>query len=196
MTAVAGSLVAGCAPPSDNPTANPSGSTPPASSSVPADAERLLARYGLAGMTAVEIIDHLDRLAVTERPADLRASVRPDKLVISAGAEEFTLDLPADRFYLSVAPYLDRTHECFYHSLTTCKGELAARDVVITVVAETSGKVLVDETRASFDNGFVGLWLPRDIEGTLRISYGGKAGETTIATGGKAPTCLTTLRLA
>ena len=119
-----------------------------------------------------------------------------DDRLAKKAENEFTLDLPADRFHLSVAPYLDRTHECFYHSLTTCKAELAARDVVITVVAETSGKVLVDETRASFDNGFVGLWLPRDIEGTLRISYGGKAGETTIATGGKAPTCLTTLRLA
>ena len=54
---------------------------------------------------------------------------------------------------------------------------------------------LADEVRTTFANGFTGFWLPRDIDGTLRVTYGGKSGETAISTAAKAPTCLTTLRL-
>jgi hypothetical protein len=167
-----------------------------AASSMPAEAEPLMARYGLDGMDTVQVIDHLDRLGGDDRPADLMASVRPGELVVTSGKEELSLDIPDDRFYLSVAPYVDETHECFYHSLTTCKGELASEKVKVRLVDETTGKVLVDGTRTTFDNGFVGLWLPRDIEGTLRVTYDGKVGEVDIATDDKAPTCLTTLRLA
>ncbi|GAB2933884.1 hypothetical protein GCM10027280_22150 [Micromonospora polyrhachis] len=144
----------------------------------------------------MEVIDQLDRLDLQQRPADLKASVRPSELMVSAGGQEHSLALPGDRFYLSVAPYVQRTHECFYHSLTTCKGELAGVEVQVRVVDDASGKVLVDEVSTTFANGFVGFWLPRGITGTLRIASGGKVGETTISTGPEAPTCLTTLRLA
>ncbi|MDP9822944.1 hypothetical protein J2S59_002753 [Nocardioides massiliensis] len=72
--------------------------------------------------------------------------------------------MPEDRFYLAVAPYVDQTHECFYHSLTTCLGELDSADVRVKIVDEANDEVLVDEVRTTFDNGFLGFWLPRDIE--------------------------------
>ena len=109
-----------------------------APASVPADAESLLRQYGLDGMGTKQVINHLDRLGGEERPADLMASVRPRGLVVSSGKKEITLDIPDDRFYLSVAPYVDQTHECFYHSLTTCKGELVSKDVRLEIVDETN----------------------------------------------------------
>lgn len=159
-------------------------------------AEEILARYDLDGLDAVEIVEHLDRLGADERPADLMASVRPDELVLSSGREELSLDIPGDRFYVSVAPYVDQTHDCFYHSLTTCQGELVSKDVRVQVLDEASGEVLVDETRTTFENGFVGLWLPRDIEGTVRVTHDGRVGEVDFATDAEAPTCVTTLQLA
>jgi hypothetical protein len=66
--------------------------------------------------------------------------------------------------------------------------------VRVQIVDETNDKVLVDETRTTFENGFTGFWLPRNIEGTLRVTYDGKAGETDFATDQNAPTCLTTLQ--
>lgn len=167
----------------------PKSSTPSSTS-----AEPLLAEHGLDGMGTVEIIDHLDRLGGAERPADMMASVRPAELVLSAGDDEFSLEIPDNQFYLSVAPFVEQTHDCFHHSLTTCAGELAAEDVLVEIVDE-DGKVLVDETRTTFENGFTGFWLPRDIEGTLRVTYDGKTGETEFATDEEAPTCLTTLQL-
>ena len=159
-------------------------------------AQPILAAYGLEGMDAVEVIDRLDRLGGADRPSDLMVSVRPDGLQLATGDEETSLPIPEDRFYLSVAPYVDQTHDCFYHSLTTCQGELGEQSVDVKIVDTATGEVLVDETRTTFANGFVGFWLPRDVEGTLEVGYDGKVGRTAISTDDDAPTCLTTLHLA
>lgn len=193
VAAMSALLLAGCTTEDGDATA--SSAAPSAATSAAGGAEALLAAHDLAGRTTVEIIDQLDRLSVAERPATLRASVRPHELLVSDGPQEFRLPIPEDRFYLSVAPYVDRTHECFHHSLTTCKGELGAETVQVKVVDETNGQVLVDEARTVFDNGFVGFWLPRSVEGTLRVTHDGRTGETKFATTEEAPTCLTTLRL-
>lgn len=182
----------GCGSSADDP-------TPPGAGSSPAG-EPLLAEFDLDGLDAVQIVDRLDRLGGSDRPADLLASVRPGELQLTAtadGAEdELVLPIPDDRFYLSVAPYVDQTHECFYHSLTTCQGELGGKRISVQIVDETHGTVLVDGPQTVFDNGFVGFWLPRDIEGTLRISYDGDQAETSFGTGEDDPTCLTTVKLA
>jgi hypothetical protein len=192
-------LLAGCAGQDDTTTSAPTpttrSATESAASAVP-EAAPLLAEYDLQDMDSVEVIDHLDRLGGKDRPTDLMASVRPDELQLTTGKEEVSLPIPEDRFYLSVAPYLDQTHDCFYHSLTTCQGELGQKDVEVKIVDTATGEVLVEETRTTFANGFVGFWLPRNIEGTLEVAYDGKVGRTEISTGQDAPTCLTTLQLA
>lgn len=189
--AVAALLLSGCATSDRSPDAASRSTT----TAAPVPAAALLAEYDLTGMDVQQVVDHLDRLGGPDRPTALTASVRPGELQLSAGGEKASMPIPADRFYLSVAPYLHTTHECFYHSLTTCKGELGGKPVRVLITDETHGTVLVDATRTTFANGFVGFWLPRDIKGTLRISYDGRSAETDIATGPKAPTCLTTLKL-
>ncbi|KAE8763501.1 CueP family metal-binding protein [Georgenia thermotolerans] len=167
----------------------------PATTAEATDAD-FLAAHDLAGMDAPDIIDHLDELDVAERPTDLMASVRPSELVLSDDQREVTLPLPEDRFYLSVAPYVDQTHDCFYHSLTTCLGELGGEDVQVRIVDDATGEVLVDEQATTFDNGFVGFWLPREIEGTVEVTYGELSGEADVVTTEDGATCMTTLQLA
>ncbi|WP_030174039.1 CueP family metal-binding protein [Spirillospora albida] len=190
-TAASALLLAGCAASTDETATAPGTARSAPATGGPAP----LAAYGLAGKSAVEVIDHLDRMGLQERPADLRASVRPGELVVSNGGAETGLDIPGDRFYLSVAPYVERTHDCFYHSLTTCKGELGGKEVQAKITDDATGRVLADGTRTTYANGFVGFWLPRDIKATLRITYAGRTAEKKITTDEKAPTCLTTLRL-
>ncbi|UNX55694.1 CueP family metal-binding protein [Georgenia sp. TF02-10] len=168
------------------------GAEPPAAE---ADAE-LLAEHDLAGMEAPEIIERLDRLAVDERPSDLMASVRPDELLLSDGEQDLALEIPGDRHYLSIAPYVNQTHECFYHSLTTCTGELSGEEVQVRIVDDATGEVLVEEQATTFDNGFVGLWLPREVEGTIEVSHDGLTGVTDFSTTDEGATCVTTLQLA
>ena len=157
--------------------------------------DTFLTTHGLAGMDAVEIIDHLDRQKVTERPTDLIASVRADELLLSSDDQEVVLDLPDNQTYVSIAPYLTSTHDCFYHSLTTCLGELDNEDIQVTITDEATGEVLVDETTTTFDNGFIGFWLPNDATGLIEISYQGRTGTTEFSTTDDGATCVTDLRL-
>ena len=157
--------------------------------------DTFLTTHGLADMDAVEIIDHLDRQKVTERPTDLIASVRADELLLSSDDQEVVVDLPDNQTYVSIAPYLNSTHDCFYHSLTTCLGELDNEDIQVTITDEATGEVLVDEATTTFDNGFIGFWLPDDVTGLIEVSYQGRTGTTEFSTTDDGATCVTDLRL-
>ncbi|OAV62901.1 CueP family metal-binding protein [Enteractinococcus helveticum] len=154
----------------------------------------LMETHGLAGMDAVEIIDSLDRIPLSERPTDLIASVMPEQLVLSSATEETALELPDDAFYLSIAPFINQTHECHFHSLTTCVGELSNEDVQVKII-DDAGDVLVDEARTTFDNGFVGVWVPAGSTGTIEISFDGKTGTSNFSTSDDSATCITDLQL-
>lgn len=168
----------------------------PLSSTTPGNTETFLADHGLAGLDARQIIDKLDELPVAERPTDLMASVRPTELVLSAAGEEVTVPLPSDAFYVSFAPYVTQTHECHFHNLTTCLGELRDTPITVRVVDDATGQVLIDRTQRTFDNGFAGLWLPRGLDATLTVSGEGRTASEAISTRGTDDaTCLTTLHL-
>lgn len=163
-------------------------------SAVAGDEAAFLAAHDLAGKSGEAIVDHLDRVPVAERPTDLMASVRGDHLVLADEEQEVTLDLPEDQYYLSIAPYVDQTHECYYHSLTTCLGELGDEGVGVRIT-DDAGEVIVDEQTTTFDNGFVGFWVPQGVEGTVEVTYGSLTGQTDFSATEESATCLTTLRL-
>lgn len=186
IAAAALSLVlAGCAPAADS---EPSPST--------GSQAELLATYDLDNMDTVEIINHLDQLEISDRPADLIASVYPDELVLTDNRQEVTLDLPQNLSYLSIAPYVEQTHDCFYHSLTTCQGELSNETIDVQITDSTTGETVVDEQITTFDNGFVGFWVPSDINGTIEISHDGRTGTSDFTTTDDGATCITDLQLA
>ena len=155
----------------------------------------LLASHNLTDMSAREIVDTLDRMNVSDRPADLIASVQPNALVLTDNVTEVSLDMPDDVTYVSVAPFVSQTHECFYHSLTTCRGELSAQQIEVRFIDDATGNVILEETTTTFDNGFAGFWLPRNLSGTIEVTYVGKTGETPFSTANDAATCITTLQL-
>ena len=159
--------------------------------------EEILAAQGLTGMDAVEIIEKLDTQPVADRPTDLIASIRPDELVLIDGSgREGSLPMPGDKFYMSFAPYFTQTHPCHFHSLTTCTAEIQDTDIEVLIVDNATGEALVDETMRTFDNGFVGVWLPRNVEVTLTVTLEGKTGSDVFATSQPDDgTCLTTIQL-
>ncbi len=150
---------------------------------------------GFDGRSAQEIITELDQTPVADRATNLMASIRADELILSDQSGQLSIDMPADEFYISAAPYTTTTHECFYHSLTTCTGELANTPVKVTVVAD-NGETIFEEDTITYDNGFVGMWLPRNIDATLTIEHDGLKSTQPISTGDDAPTCITTAELA
>jgi hypothetical protein len=182
-------VLAGCAAASSPEPASPSTN----SHAVDSD---FLAAHDLAGLDTPAVIERLDTMPVADRPADLIASVQPDALVLTDDQERETqLPMPEDEVYISVAPYREQTHDCYFHSLTTCLGELANTKVQVTLTSE-DGDVLLDEVRQTYDNGFVGIWAPRGIEATLTIEHEGQTGSATISTMTEDDaTCITTLQL-
>lgn len=146
------------------------------------------------------LVEELEQLPLAERPSNLMAQVRADRVVLTDDAGgEAGLALPVERFYLSVAPYLQQTHPCGLHSLTTCRGELPATDVEV-VVRDAVGSVVLEKSLVTQQNGFVGLWLPAGIRGTVRmqarIDGESVSGEAPFGSASDDDTCLTTLQLA
>lgn len=166
------------------------------STSVTVD-EDLLQAHGFADSDAHQIIDQLEALPVDERPQNLIASVTATSLQLrDDSGREAELPLPQDQFYLSVAPFVETTHECAFHSLTTCRGELRNREVTVSVVDSGSGETLEEGTSSTHDNGFLGLWLPRGITAELTCTVDDLTGTASIQTQTQdALTCLTSLQL-
>lgn len=151
-----------------------------------------LAQHGLAGKNTQQIVDAIDQNPQA-RPLPFSASITSSELKLSDGEQAYSFPL-ADKFYLSVAPYENQTHPCFNHSLSGCQGEMpnTAFDVKVT---DQQGKVVLQKSVKSYQNGFIGLWLPRDMQGTLDISYQGKTASAPISTHSESQTCLTTVKL-
>ncbi len=159
------------------------------------DVEALLAPFGLQGAAGREIVDRLES-DPQPRPLAVQASVREDHLVVGDGTTETTVPLPEDLFYVSVAPFVSSTHDCFYHALGGCQGELPGEEVQVRIT-DGAGEVLVDETVTTQANGFVGFWLPRGVDGgTLEMTSDEGSGSVPLSTTPGSPTCLTTLQLA
>lgn len=186
--AIGALLLAGCTS-APSPGARSSATASPAAGDV-------LSEHDLAGLSTTDIIERLDTMPVAERPTGLIASVHPRTVSITGGqGQEAELAMPEDEVYLSIAPYRRTTHQCHFHSLTTCVGELRNANVHITLT-DDSGETLIDEPRLTYDNGFIGIWVPRGIKATLTIKHNEKVGTQKISTTeDDDPTCITDLKV-
>lgn len=110
------------------------------------------------------------------------------------GDREVKVPLPDDRMVVAVAPYVNFTHPCEVHFMSSCQGELAGAEVWIRV-ADEGGQVLREGKVVLLPNGFVELWLPRGRRYTLTIRYNGLEARKTLTTYPNSPTCVTDVPL-
>lgn len=148
-----------------------------------------LDKYGFSGLSVEEIVNKLD--STTTDPSGLRASITGEALVLSDGSKEVRLPIPKDKFYLSFAPYVTQTHPCGIHSLSGCQGELVNQQVH-ALIKDSQGNEVVNSDFTTMANGFVGVWLPANIEATVTVSYNGLVAQAPISTYADSETCLTT----
>ena len=126
---------------------------------------------------------------------DVSASITSDELIVTSNnGRKIVYDLPKDEFFVSIAPFVKTTHPCAIHSLTGCQGELVDKDFEV-YIQDQEGNVLVDDTIASFANGFIDFWLPRNKTYHVKLQYDGKTAESEISTYKDDNTCITTMRL-
>jgi hypothetical protein len=144
-----------------------------------------------------EIVSSLNM--ITSERTDISASITSDILTIRVLNDdeknvEKVYSLPEEEFYVSIAPYLNNTHECYTHSIIGCRGELVKQEFEVIFTADT-GEILLNEKMLSQQNGFIDLWLPRNINGTLTVRFDNLIAEQSISTFSGDRTCITTLKL-
>ncbi|MGB3413521.1 MAG: CueP family metal-binding protein [Microbacteriaceae bacterium] len=163
----------------------------------PSVQDELATSLGISGLSAEQAIDQLDATPLADRTQAAFASIRGDRLILMSADQKKQAELPitGDKFYLSIAPFVTETHDCFFHSLTTCVGELQDAAIDVTITDTASAKVLFEEQTDTFNNGFFGVWLPRNIEVEVEIRYEGMTATTLLQTTPDAPTCITTMQL-
>ena len=159
----------------------------------PDPAAQFLETHELDGLSGKELVEQLDTSS-QPRPLPYVASVREDEVLLGDESTEVSVALPDDEFYLSIAPFVETTHECYYHSLATCQGEMVEQDVTVPIT-DDAGAVLVDEAATTYPNGFVGFWVPRNISGTIEVTAGDLSGSVPFGSSDGDPTCITTLQL-
>jgi len=106
---------------------------------------------------------------------------------------EVVVPMPEDQVFVSVAPYLNRTHPCTTHYMSGCQGELVAAPVHVRAL-RPDGSVVLDEVVSTGPNGFLDLWLPRGEAFLLDLTLDGYAVQGIVSTTDGAPTCITTMR--
>lgn len=151
-----------------------------------------LEKYGFNGLPVEEIVYSLD--STKSDPLGLSASITGEYLVLTDNSEEIKLALPEDKFYLSFAPYITQTHPCGTHSLSSCQGELVNQTVNV-VITDGKGNEILNSDITTMENGFVGVWLPRNMNAKIQVEYDGLTAQTSISTFSGSDTCLTTLQL-
>lgn len=149
----------------------------------------MLKKYGLSDLSVKEMVNKLD--SVTNEKVGLNASITGTTLILYDNEKEYDFKLPTDEFYLSFAPYINEVHPCQTHNLVSCRGELFNKEFSVSIVKK-DGTVITDQKVKSMNSGFIGIWLPRDIEATLTISYNGLSVTKSITTYAKSDTCITT----
>ncbi|MFJ4045135.1 CueP family metal-binding protein [Microbacterium sp. NPDC089987] len=188
--AVAGALLlSACSPAEQTARPEPSGSATSARPSGPSMKE-------LSRTDVRTVIDRLDRAPISERDDAVSASIRTDRVVLGEDGDQIEMAMPDGLTYISFAPYRSQTHDCTFHAPSSCVGELRNTELHLTITDLATGETYADEQTRTFDNGFIGVWLPRGITADVVIVIGDSEARSVISTvNEKDPTCITTMPL-
>jgi len=145
---------------------------------------------GIDGKTAVAIANkwHMNKI-------DIVTFVTPDSVNFKfKDGQMINIPLPDDIMMVSIAPYIENTHTCATHYISSCDAELKNTNIKVIAVTE-GGKTLINKTMKTAPTGFLDLWLPRNQVINITVSAKGKSATRKIFTNRDSKTCETTLKL-
>ncbi len=145
---------------------------------------------GIDGKTAMAIANkwRMDKI-------DVVTFVTPDNVNFKFQDEQIiSIPLPDDEMIVSIAPYINKTHTCATHYMSSCDAELKSTKIKVKAVA-AGGQILINKTMKTAPTGFLDLWLPRNQDIDLTLSAKGKSAAGKLFTYRNSKTCDTTLKL-
>lgn len=185
---------AGCSGDKSGASGSASGQNPSATSeATDPKVMQFLEKHNLHGMPMPYIMAKLEEDNTGDRENGPVGIVESDYLKLSDGQDEVAVPI-TDGYYLAIAPYVNSPFECTTHNLATDQGELANREMHFTLT-DDGGQTLVDETLTTYDNGFMGIWLPKDKTGKITVTMDDKTGSADFSTAKDSPTCIGNLQL-
>ncbi len=150
-----------------------------------------LLRYNLEGMTIYEVIHELE--VNNNDFTGLTAVIKTNQLLLSDERGDFVIIMPENEFYISIAPYINNTHPCIYHNMLTCQGDLTNQN--LNVIITLNEEQIINGEFTTYDNGFIGFWIPKNEEVEITIEYQHLFGVMHFVSNESASTCVTNMRL-
>ena len=149
----------------------------------------------LDGLTPDQLMSLADQWGMNseENKMTIWTSSRAFNFVFADGSRTVTA-MPDDRMVVSIAPYVMKTHPCRGHYPSTCRGELVSTPVHVVAVT-SEGRKLLDVNTTTLQNGFVDVWLPRDLRVDVTMEARGLKATERIGTSDEDNTCVTALKL-
>lgn len=125
----------------------------------------------------------------------LQSFVTPEAVVFKfPGGEQQSVALPTRQMVIAIAPYVNQTHPCKTHYMSSCQGELVNTPVSVLVKTQ-AGKTVMNKTVKTLPNGFLELWLDRNQTYQVTLKTGRKTTTGTLNTQAGSDTCVTTMKL-
>lgn len=111
-----------------------------------------------------------------------------------ANGETLEVPLPDDVMVLAIAPFIENTHACRTHNISSCRGELPLSDFTVSV-QQIDGDFAKELTLSTLENGFLELWLPKNGTYAVTIADGQLQAFEELSTFSSDRTCITTMQL-
>lgn len=147
----------------------------------------------IRSLDPIEAVDVLNEWRDTK--PEILSYINADNIVISFPDNEIVeLELPEDKMFVAIAPYVDETHQCYFHYFSSCMAEMKSKSFTIELIDNNTNSSVSKEVN-SLNNGFFELWLDRNKKYEIFVKYSNKTGNDTINTFSKSRTCITTVHL-
>ena len=126
---------------------------------------------------------------------EITSYINSDEFIVKfPDGREVKKSLPDNEMYVAIAPYLNNTHTCEIHHLSSCQGEMGKKPFKV-IARDENGQVLFDSEITSMINGFFEMWLPRDRTINFKITQDVYSADLIVKTTRNSKTCITTAQL-
>jgi hypothetical protein len=128
-----------------------------------------------------------------EQLTELNSSLVGIQSMLSGWKDEDHVVASDSWYFMSIAPYQNDTHDCYYHILA-CKAEMVNTHVSYSI-EEVGGSFVTQGVGVTGSNGFMDLYLQRNKTYRISVVIGELEGEVTVTTFPGSPTCITNLKI-
>ncbi len=127
--------------------------------------------------------------------------VTPNNIIASfPDGTRSSIPIPANKFFISIAPWVNFSHPCTDHVPTGCTGEMINEDMHLFIKDLETGQIINSGKVNTGNDGFIDVWLSSNSSYDINIHYRNNSGKLMqareqISTFKSDRTCITSMQL-